>query len=110
MRNTAAMSNASLGDNPFQSRLREASGWLLWFGLGMVALGIAAIVNPRVSTLVAELLVGWLLWFSGAFTFFASFSIHGTGPFFDALLLGLLSTRQACSCSPIRMPALSRSR
>jgi len=85
------MSNASLGDSPFQSRLREASGWLFWLGLAMVALGIAAIVYPRVSTLVAELLVGWLLLFSGALTFFGSFSIRGTGPFFGALLLSLLS-------------------
>jgi len=29
--------------------------------------------------------------FSGLFTIYGSFSIHGTGPFFAALLLGLLS-------------------
>ena len=43
------------------------------------------------QTLVAALLVGWVLLISGALTFFGSFSIHGTGPFFGALLLSLLS-------------------
>ena len=45
-----------------------------------------------VSTLVATLLVGWVLLISGCVTLAGSFSIHGTGPFFGALLLGLLST------------------
>ncbi len=57
----------------------------------MVALGIAAIVFPMVSTLVATLFVGWVLLISGAVTFFAVFEIRGSGPFFGALLLALLS-------------------
>ncbi len=85
------MSDASFGGSLFHGRLRASSGRLLWLGLAMVALGIAAIVFPMISTLVAALLVGWVLLISGGFMFIGSFSIHGTGPFFGALLLSLLS-------------------
>ena len=57
----------------------------------MVVLGIAAIVFPMISTLAATFLVGWVFLISGLFTLYGAFSIHGTGPFFGALLLGLLS-------------------
>jgi len=72
-------------------RLREVSGKLFWLGVLMVVLGIAAIVFPMFSTLVATILVGWVFVISGVLTLYGSFSIHGTGPFFAALLLGLLS-------------------
>ena len=82
-----AMSDRSLG----HGRSQESSGWLFWFGLAMVALGIAAVVYPVYSTMAAELFVSWLLLISGVFSFFGSFSIRGTGPFFGALLLSVLS-------------------
>lgn len=85
------MSNPSFVDSLFHGRLRAASGRLFWLGLAMVVIGAAAIVFPMISTLVAALLVGWVLLISGAVTLAGSFSIHGTGPFFGALLLGLLS-------------------
>ncbi|HYM04279.1 MAG TPA: DUF308 domain-containing protein [Stellaceae bacterium] len=85
------MSNPSFVDSLFHGRLRAASGRLFWLGLAMVVIGAAAIVFPIVSTLVAALLVGWVLLISGVVTLAGSFSIHGTGPFFAALLLGLLS-------------------
>ncbi len=78
-------------DTLFHGRMRGASGRLLWLGLAMTVLGIAAVVFPMASTLVATLLVGWTLLFAGALTFIGSFSMHGTGPFFGALLSGLLS-------------------
>ncbi|MEJ1970382.1 MAG: DUF308 domain-containing protein [Rhizomicrobium sp.] len=83
------MSNVS--DNLFHGRVRASSGRLLWLGIALTVLGVAALVFPIVSTLVAALLVGWTLLFAGAFTFAGSFSIHGTGPFFGALLTGLIS-------------------
>jgi len=83
--------SASVIDNLFHDKLRNASVSLFWIGLLMGVLGIAAIVFPMISTIVATLLVGWVFLFSGLFTLFGSFSIHGTGPFFGALLLGLLS-------------------
>ena len=85
------MSGTSSVDSLFHNRLRAASGRLFWLGLLMVALGIAAIVFPMISTLVATLLVGWVFLIFGVFSLYGSFSIHGTGPFFAALLLGLLS-------------------
>jgi len=85
------MTNTSIIGSLFHDRLRESSGRLFWLGLAMVMLGIAAIVFPIVSTLVATLLVGWVFLISGGFTFFGSFSIHGTGPFFGALLFSLIS-------------------
>jgi uncharacterized membrane protein HdeD (DUF308 family) len=85
------MSGTGLVDNLFHGRLRAASGRLFWIGLAMVVIGIAAILFPMLSSLVATLLVGWVLIFSGGVGVFHSFSMHGTGPFFGALLLGLLS-------------------
>ena len=78
-------------DTAFHGRIRGSSGQLLWLGLGMTLLGIVAVIFPMASTLVAALLVGWTLLFGGALTFIGSFSMHGTGPFFGALLSGLLS-------------------
>jgi uncharacterized membrane protein HdeD (DUF308 family) len=72
-------------------RLRAASGWLFWLGLAMVVLGVAAIIFPIFFTLVAALLVGWVLLIFGVFALLGAFSIHGTSPFFGALLFGLLS-------------------
>ncbi|HVP89924.1 MAG TPA: DUF308 domain-containing protein [Terriglobales bacterium] len=85
------MSNPSFVENPFHRRLRAASNKLLWIGVAMVVLGIAAVVFPLVSSKVVALLVGWLLLFFGLLMFFNAFSIQGTGPFFGSLLLGLLS-------------------
>jgi uncharacterized membrane protein HdeD (DUF308 family) len=75
----------------FHGRLRSSSTKLLWLGLALLALGIVALVFPIFSTLVAAIFVGWVFLISGGVTFFGAFSIHGTGPFFGALLLGLLS-------------------
>jgi len=72
-------------------RIRGAPHRLLWVGVAMVVLGVVALVFPMFSTLVATLMVGWMLLFFGGITFFSSFSIHGTGPFFGALLLGVAS-------------------
>ncbi|MEI9888944.1 MAG: HdeD family acid-resistance protein [Rhizomicrobium sp.] len=79
------------GATLFHGRLRDASGRLLWLGLAMVVLGLAAVAFPMISTLVAALLVGWSLLLSGIVLLIASFSIHGTGPFFGALLSSLIS-------------------
>lgn len=85
------MNNSSFVENFFHGRLRAASKKLFWAGLAMVVLGIAAVAFPIISTMTVTLIVGWLLLFFGLITFINSFSIQGTGPFFGALLLGLLS-------------------
>jgi uncharacterized membrane protein HdeD (DUF308 family) len=78
-------------ESVFRKRLESAHNWLFWGGVGMVVLGVAAVVFPLVSTVVVELLVGWILLLSGVLSLWGSFSIHGTGPFFAALLTSLLS-------------------
>jgi uncharacterized membrane protein HdeD (DUF308 family) len=85
------MSTPSLVDSLFHDRLQAASGKLFWLGLALLVLGVVALIFPIVSTLAATLFVGWMLLISGGFTLAGSFSIHGTGPFFGALLLALLS-------------------
>lgn len=85
------MSDRILGENLFHQRLRKSSSMLFWLGTAMTVLGIAAIVFPAVSTLVATLLVGWVFLLAGCFSLVGSFSISGTGPFFAALLSSLLS-------------------
>jgi Short repeat of unknown function (DUF308) len=83
------MTNALFPDNFFRGRVEAASRWLFWVGLAMVALGIAAIVFPMASTLVATLTVGWMFLFFGIIALLGSF--HGTGPFFGAMLVALLA-------------------
>jgi uncharacterized membrane protein HdeD (DUF308 family) len=84
------MANTDL-DTPFHGRLRDSSSRLFWLGLAMIVVGIGAVVFPMISTLVAALIVGWTLLIAGSLAFVGAFSIHGTGPFFGALLTGLLS-------------------
>jgi uncharacterized membrane protein HdeD (DUF308 family) len=85
------MSSTTAADSLFHGRLRASSSKLLWLGLAMLVVGIAALIFPIFSTIVAALFVGWVFLVSGGFMLFGSFSIHGTGPFFGALLLSLLS-------------------
>ena len=85
------MSVAPYSDNFFQTKVRSASRGLFWLGLAMAALGIAAIVFPIASTLATAMFVGWMLPLYGGITLFGSFSIHGTGPFFSALVTALLA-------------------
>lgn len=85
------MSISATHESLFHGRLRTSSSRLLWLGLGLLVVGLLALIFPIVSTLVAALFVGWIFLLSGGFMFVGAFSIHGTGPFFGALLLGLLS-------------------
>lgn len=83
--------SSTLSESHFLGRLRSSATGLMWLGIAMVIIGIAAIVFPMFSTLVAALFVGWVFLISGIFLFVGAFSIHGTGPFFGELLLSLLS-------------------
>lgn len=85
------MSDIRFVDTLLFGRLQSASRSLFWAGLGMLVLGVGAIVFPLASTLAVALLIGSLLLISGILTLIGSFSIHGTGLFFGALLLGLIS-------------------
>lgn len=72
-------------------RLSASRKQILWTGIAMAAVGVLAIVFPLISTLSVEIMAGWLLLLAGIATTFGAFHIHGTGPFFGKLLMGLLS-------------------
>jgi len=85
------MTHAQVPESLFHENVHAAARGMLWHGIAMVVLGIAALVFPMISTVVTTLMVGWMLLFFGGITLFGSFSIQGTGPFFGALLVALLS-------------------
>ncbi|MFL6689315.1 MAG: HdeD family acid-resistance protein [Alphaproteobacteria bacterium] len=72
------------------TRLRASSRELFWLGLAMTVVGVIAIGFPIVSTLATALFVGWMFLLAGVFLFVGSFTVHGTGPFFGAMLMALL--------------------
>lgn len=85
------MTYSQFPDGYFRAGVRSASRRFLWSGIAMLALGLAALIFPVFSTVVATLMVGWMVLFFGAITLFGAFSIHGTGPFFGGLLVALLA-------------------
>jgi uncharacterized membrane protein HdeD (DUF308 family) len=82
---------AAFPENGFHERVRRTVGRLTWLGAALVALGVASLVFPVMSTLIATVFVGWLLVLSGLLVVLGAFQIRGTGPFFGAFLFGLLS-------------------
>ena len=85
------MADTPFSDRVLHQKLYSASRGLFWVGLAMLVLGIAAIIFPIAATLASTLMIGLVLLVFGAGMLFVSFSIHGTGPFFGALLLALLT-------------------
>ena len=83
--------SAELFGGGMHERLRSVSRHLFWIGLAMEAVGLAAIIFPMVTTIVATLFVGSVLLVSGGIMLVGSFFIHGTAPFFGALLQSLFS-------------------
>jgi uncharacterized membrane protein HdeD (DUF308 family) len=81
----------AMTDSLFHARVRSASSRLFWVGLALALLGLAAIAFPVLSTLAAALFVGWTFLIAGVLLLIGAFSVHGTGPFFAALLTSLLS-------------------
>lgn len=78
-------------DSFIRTNVRKASNEFIWTGAAMLLLGVVALVFPFVSTLVATAFVGWMLIFAGLVLTYQAFSIRGAGPFFGALLSGLLT-------------------
>lgn len=85
------MTSAPLSDRLVADKLRIGARGLLWVGIALLVLGFAAIVFPIASTLVATFMAGWVILLYGVIALAGSFSIHGTGRFFGALLVSLLS-------------------
>lgn len=64
---------------------------LFWIGVLMLLTGCLALLFPVISTLAVNYSIGGLLMFAGSLQSYNAFSIRQSGPFFGALLLGLLS-------------------
>lgn len=75
----------------FKQAIKDNKSSLLWFGILMAVVGAIAIIFPFAATVTTNFMVGFLFLFSGALGVWHSFSIKGTGPFFGALLMGLVT-------------------
>ncbi len=73
------------------SALKKGRKTVLWTGIVMALLGALALLFPVVSTLAVQFYIGLLLLLAGAVFLAGSFMIQGTGPFFGAALLSLLT-------------------
>lgn len=59
-------------------------------GIVMIIIGVLAIVFPMASTYTVQFFIGLLFLVAGALMLLGCFAIHGTAPFFAALLWSLL--------------------
>jgi uncharacterized membrane protein HdeD (DUF308 family) len=78
-------------ENWLHDKVHKAADRLRWLGVGLLLLGIAALVFPLMSTLVITLFVGWLLIVGGLMALVGAFYMRGAGPFFGALLASLVT-------------------
>lgn len=85
------MSLSSQHSSLLHDRLHAETSKLLRIGVALVVVGIAAIVFPILSTLVVTAFLGALLLLAGCLTIASAIIIQGSGPFFGALLISLLS-------------------
>jgi uncharacterized membrane protein HdeD (DUF308 family) len=77
-----------MGPAPFLTKMRKG---MFWLGIAMLFLGIAAIMMPLLSSLVIEIMIGWLLTLSGGLAVIGSFSLRGTRLFAWELISGLIT-------------------
>lgn len=59
-------------------------------GIVMIVIGALAIIFPMASTYTVQFIIGATFLVAGVLMLAGSFAIHGTGPFFGALLWSLL--------------------
>ena len=64
---------------------------LLWGGIVMIFLGVAAVLMPLFSSLVVEILIGWLLTISGGVAVVGAFSLRSTRLFVWEMISGLIT-------------------
>lgn len=86
-----SMETGSLADMEPARILTKFRRGLLWGGIVMIALGVAAVLMPMVSSLVVEVLVGWLLAISGGVAVVGAFSLRGTELFLWEVISGLIT-------------------
>ncbi|OAN76433.1 hypothetical protein A8B78_02810 [Jannaschia sp. EhC01] len=77
-------------DAPERSFQRMRKG-MFWAGVVMIALGVAALAVPWVTSLVVSIFIGWLLAIAGIASMIGSMALRGTGLFAWQVLAGLAS-------------------
>lgn len=85
------LETGTFADLPPVALLKRLHKGFLWAGIVMIALGLVAILMPLVSSLVVEILVGWLLTVSGAVAVVGALSLRGTGLFMWEMISGLIT-------------------
>lgn len=88
---TSASITSSNDENSIRNAVRTHSGLFLAQGIILTLLGIGAILWPQVSTLAADVFVGWLLMISGIMGLVMMFFAPKVSDFFWALLTGALA-------------------
>ncbi|MEP3047282.1 MAG: HdeD family acid-resistance protein [Roseibium sp.] len=82
---------ASALQNDFKEAIKAGKSNLMWVGILMAVVGAIAIIFPFAATVTTNFMAGFLFIGSGILGIWHSFSIKGTGPFFGALLMGLIT-------------------
>lgn len=72
-------------------QIRRHPRWALVSGVLFIALGAAAVLMPQASTIAVNVIVGWLLLFSGAVYVWSAFSMHGGWQIAGTVALAALS-------------------
>jgi uncharacterized membrane protein HdeD (DUF308 family) len=69
---------------------KKSIGWSIGLSVLMIVAGILAIASPLAAGIAVNVLVAWLLVFSGCMHLVFSWHTRSTGGFFAELLLGIL--------------------
>src|SRR5581483_4204462 len=70
--------------------IAEKWGWFLALGIVLIVIGLAAIAFPRLSTIAAKIMLGWLLLIAGMMLILHAFSAQAWHGFPWNLLIGIL--------------------
>jgi uncharacterized membrane protein HdeD (DUF308 family) len=70
--------------------VKKSVGWSIGLSVLMIVAGILAIASPMAASIAVDVLVAWLLVFSGCVHLVFAWYTRSTGGFFWELLLGVL--------------------
>ncbi|WP_052050618.1 HdeD family acid-resistance protein [Leptolyngbya sp. KIOST-1] len=70
--------------------IKKATGWVIFLSIGLIVLGILAIVSPMVASAFFTAMMGWIALISGILMVIQSFRSHPVRGFWLNLIVGLL--------------------
>ena len=79
-----------MGTSPVAGFVKKSVGWSIAFSVFMILAGILAIASPLAAGVAVDVLVAWLLVFSGCVHLVFSWHTRTTGGFLWELLVGIL--------------------